>query len=170
MKKSIFCLLLTMIAGCSNANKIAQTSLDRAVEYNADVRMAFFTKAWILNRALIKESREKFIAQLSNKILQSSEEGKINTQVATEALETLSQEVGNDEAVASENFAYLVYLLVVGERSEKYIDNVDFYLESKKPIWKKLFSNARNTIKEGIDEVEKWKPLVKQLQSVLHKE
>lgn len=168
MKKIILFTLL-LITGCSTGYKHAQLSLDAAEAHNTDVRMAFFTKAWGLNRALITESRAKWLALAANKILKSrQQDGQVNGEAVAEVLTTLDNEIGADEAVTTENFAYLTYLLVAGERTDQYLANVDFYLESRKPIWMVLFKDARETVSDGADEATKWKALIGEINSILN--
>jgi len=168
MYKYILFLMCLSLCGCSGARK-AQLSLDRGTKAHLDVRTAFFVKAWGLNRALITEARHKWIGEAASAILENSKDGLIERQKVLEILATLNNDIGKDEAVVSESFAYLAFLLIAGERADQYLTQVDSYLESKKPIWQHLSRRSRETGKDIINEIEAWKPLIKDIEKLVPK-
>ena len=74
------CFLLVLLAGCQGASR-AQDSLAAGMKINAEVRQAFFIKAFTLNRAIITESRQKWIneakKQTATGVLTAKEIAKI---------------------------------------------------------------------------------------------
>lgn len=164
-------ILLSMLLGCvigCNAAQKAQFSLERGSKIHMDVRTAFFVKSWTLNRALITEARHKWIGEAANAILEKSQENNTLTrQEAIEILGKLNQDIGQDEAVVSESFAYLAYLLIAGERADQYLSQVDGYLESQKPIWKLLSRGGKETVEDVLDELDAWKPLIRDIRKVI---
>ena len=161
-------ILLICLSGCQAASR-AQYSLSKGMKVNIDVRTAFFVKAWGLNRALITEAREKWVGQAANSILEKAQDGKIETSQAMEVIAKINQDIGQDEAVISESFAYLAFLLVAGERADQYLNQVDGFLESKKPIWNHLLSDSHDTAKDILEEVKRWKPLIRDIESMIPK-
>ena len=153
------------MCGCSYADK-AQISLERGQQAHLDVRTAFFVKSWGLNRALITEARHKWISKAAETILQKSNNGLIDRQSAMDILAQLNHDIGEDEAVVSESFAYLAFLLIAGERADQYLSQVDSYLESQKPVWRYFSGQTRQTTKDFIQEIEAWKPLIKDIQKL----
>lgn len=153
-----------LLTGCQGANR-AQISLAEGNKVNSEVRQAFFIKSWTMNRALITEAREKWVAKAEKQIFT----GNLTTEEAVQILVELNKNIGLDEAVTSENFAYLTYLLVAGERADQYFGQVDQYLEARKPIWKHLFRHGRTTTTEIVEEIEVWKPIIKNIGDVIPK-
>jgi len=166
MKYKSMCVgfLVVLLTGCQGANR-AQVSLAAGMNTNSEVRQALFVKSWTLNRALITESRQKWINDAEKQIAA----GNLSVEEAAKILVDLNRNMGLDESVTSENFAYLTYLLVTGERADQYLGQVDMYLESKKPIWKHLFKHGRKTGEELVDEVEAWGPLIRDIGNVIPK-
>lgn len=162
----IVCGILLLMVGCGRGANSAQISLERGSKAAYDVRTAFFIKAWGLNRALITESRQKYIAQVSVDLLKNSKDGQINYEMAEAMIKTLGRDMGMDEAVTSENFAYLAYLLMSGERADQYLGQVDMYLESRRPIWEHLSKQARENTEDITDEIELWTPLISNLKKI----
>lgn len=160
---------LTLAVGCGQSNKIARQSYDRGTDVNEQVRGAFFTKAWGLNRALITESRKKWINEATISILEGAAEGKITAERAREIITKLEMELGTDETVASQNFAYLAFLLTLGERADAELGNVDTYIESQRPIWSSGSQTARDTARDVAAELKAWEPLVGDLKGLLPK-
>ena len=156
--------LVILLTGCQGANR-AQVSLAAGMSTNAEVRQALFVKSWTLNRALITESRQKWISEAEKQIAA----GNLSVEEAAKILVELNRNIGLDESVTSENFAYLTYLLVAGERADQYLGQVDQYLESKKPIWKHLLKHGRKTGEELVEEVEAWGPLIGNIRNVIPK-
>ena len=161
-------ILVFLLAGCQGATR-AHYSLEKGMRANLDVRTAFFVKAWGLNRALITEAREKWIGEAANDILDGSQDGKIETSRAMEVLAKLNQDIGQDEAVISESFAYLAFLLVAGERADQYLHQADGFLESRKPIWNHLSQDSYETTHDILDEVRRWKPLIQDIEKMIPK-
>jgi len=155
------------LCGCSGAKK-AQLSLERGTKVHLDVRTAFFVKAWGLNRALITEARHKWIGRAADSVLNNTDSnGLIKREKVLEIIAILNRDIGQDEAVVSESFAYLAFLLIAGERADQYLAQVDSYLESKKPIWQHLSRRSRDTGKEIISEIEAWKPLIQDIEKLV---
>ena len=161
--KNIFLLLLIFTTSGCNASGRAQESLDAGMRLGIDVRTAFFIKAWTLNRALITEARRKWIGDAANAILEKSKDEFISTKEVMQILGKLNQDIGQDEAIVTESFAYLAFLLVAGERADQYLGQVDIYLESQKPIWKFLSKHGRETATDALKELKAWKPLIKNI-------
>ncbi len=159
--------ILVSVFGCGRGANKAQISLDRGMNSGGDVRTAFFVKSWGLNRALITEARQKWVSQASIAILEAAQNGTIESGRAREIVSKLEEELGKDEAVTSENFAYLAFLLMAGERSDQYLGQVDMYLESRKPIWKHLLRQSRENLEDIADELKAWEPLIKNLKNIL---
>lgn len=166
MNRRIMCVsfLVMLLSGCQGANR-AQKSLTAGMSVNAEVRQALFIKSWTLNRALITESRQKWVGEAEKQIAA----GNLTIEEASKILIELSRNIGLDESTTSENFAYLTYLLVAGERADQYFGQVDQYLESKKPVWKHLLKSGRETGEEIVEEVEAWKPLIRNIRNVIPK-
>lgn len=164
MQYKIMCIgfLVMSLTGCQGANR-AQQSLIAGMNTNAEVRQALFVKSWTLNRALITESRQKWVGEAEKQIAA----GNLSVEEAAKILVELNRNIGLDESVTSENFAYLTYLLVAGERADQYFGQVDQYLEAKKPIWRHLFKSGRETGEEVVDEIEAWKPLIGSIRNVI---
>lgn len=160
---------LALVGGCGQSNKIARQSYDRGTDIQEQVRSAFFTKAWGLNRALITESRKKWINEATIAVMDAAAEGKISTERAREITAKLEDELGKDEAVASQNFAYLAFLLVAGERADAELGNVDFYIEAQRPIWSSGGETARDTALDMKKEIKAWEPLVNDIRGILPK-
>lgn len=156
--------LATLLVGCQGATR-AQISLAAGMSTNAAVSQAFFVKSWTLNRALITESRQKWINEAEKQIAI----GNLSAEETTKILVELNRNIGLDEAVTSENFAYLTYLLIASERADQYLGQVDQYLEAQKPIWKHLFRHGRTTITEIVEEIEAWKPIIGNIRKVIPK-
>ena len=122
MKCKIVCIvfLVSLLVGCQGANR-AQDSLAAGMKINAEVRQAFFIKSWGLNRALITESRRGWFNEAEKQITA----GDLSAEEITKILVKLNDNIGKDEAVVSENFAYLSYLLITGERADQYLAQAD---------------------------------------------
>jgi len=169
MKHFIMIIICLFLCGCNGASK-AQISLERGLSAHMDVRTAFFIKSWGLNRALITEARHKWIGRAANSVLESVDEnGLIKREKVLDILATLNQDIGQDEAIVSESFAYLAFLLIAGERADQYLSQVDSYLESKKPIWKHLSKSSRDSTSGILREIEAWKPLIKDIEKIFNK-
>lgn len=166
MKRRIVCVgfLVMSLFGCQGANR-AQISLAAGMNTSAAVSQALFIKSWSLNRALITESRQKWINEAGKQIAT----GVLTAKETAKVLAELNRNIGLDEAVTSENFAYLTYLLVAHERANQYLGQVDSYLEAQKPIWKHLFKHGRKTGEEVVEEIEAWKPLIGSIRNVIPK-
>lgn len=155
---------IMLLTGCQGAQR-AQMSLVVGVSTNTEVRQALFVKSWTLNRALITEAREKWMAKAAKQITI----GDLTESQLAQILVELNKNIGLDEATTSENFAYLSYLLVAGERADQYLGQVDQYLEARKPIWKHLSKHGRTTTSEIVEEIEAWKPLIRDIKNVIPK-
>lgn len=167
IKKMITCLICCFVLGCGVSQKTAQQSYDKGTSANDSVRSAFFVKGWGLNKALITESRQKFLAQAQLEVAKNSPDGKVDMAKVEEVLRKFESELGQDEVVTSENFAYLSFLMLMGERADNMLDNVDIFVESKKPIWKHLSETTRIGIADVEKEYEAWKPLIRDMAKYL---
>jgi hypothetical protein len=165
----VYLAALLVSMGCGQSMKVARESFDRGTDVNEQVRSAFFAKAWGLNRALITESRKKWINEATLSILDAAAEGQIGTDRAREIVSQLETELGTDEVAASQNFAYLAFLLTLGERADAELGNVDFFIESQRPIWSSGSETARNTARDMEAEIKAWEPLVRDIRSILPK-
>ena len=163
-KIMFMCFLLVLFTGCQGASK-AQDSLAVGMKINAEVRQAFFIKAFTLNRALITESRQKWI----NEAKKQTATGVLTAKEIAKVLAELNRNLGLDESITSENFGYLSYLLVAGERADQYLAQADIFIESQKPIWKHLSKSGRKTGEEVVEEIEAWQPLIRNIRSVIPK-
>lgn len=152
-------IMALLVAGCTTANK-AQVSLDKGMITQQDVRGALFVKAWGMNRALITESRQKWVNEATISILENAASGNVPQDKAREIIKKLETELGKDEAATSESFAYLAFLMVVGERGDQYLSNVDTYLESRKPMWEHLSRSGATTVDDLKQELKEWEPLI----------
>lgn len=157
---TIALFLIVTITGCGGSAQMAQNALDRSSDANAQVRDALFVKAWGMNRALVTESREKFLAQ--------AKLGLANGSMTPEAaLDFLSEQLKLDEVTVSSNFAYLAMLQVAGERADQAAAVADTYIESTKPIWKHLLGSARDGIEQVRNEYNVWEPLIEKGKEVI---
>lgn len=156
-----------LVVGCGQSSKMARQAYDSGTQQNGQVRAAMFTKAWGLNRALITEARRKWLNEAEIEILKAGQAGTISPDRACEIVAKFESELGKDEAVSTENFAYLAYLLVLGDRGDEMLGNVDFYLESQKPIWQQFSASARGGARDAISEIDSWKPLIKDIEKAL---
>ncbi|KKK84730.1 hypothetical protein LCGC14_2780370, partial [marine sediment metagenome] len=153
--KMVFISFLAILfVGCQGASR-AQDSLATGMSVNAAVSQAFFVKSWTLNRALITESRQRWISEAEKQIAT----GNLSAEEAAKILVDLNNNIGLDEAITSENFAYLTYLLVPNERANQYFAQADIFMEARKPVWKHLFKASRQTGGEILEEIEAWQPL-----------
>jgi len=114
-------------------------------------------------------SNRKWIAEAANAVLDNSTDGKLDTQKAIDVLGKLNHDIGQDEAVVSESFAYLAFLLIAGERADQYLNQVDSYLESQKPIWMHLSGSGRGSARDVLDEIRRWKPLITDIEKMIPK-
>jgi hypothetical protein len=162
---ALVCLLI--LTGCGQSNKAARQAYDRGTDVNEQVRQAFFVKSWGLNRALITEARRKWVNEATIGMLEAVAEGKIDAKRAREIVSKLETDLGEDETIASQNFAYLAFLLTLGERADAELGNVDFYLEAQRPIWSTGSETVRGTAADVAAEIKAWEPLVKDLRAVL---
>lgn len=138
--------------------RLAQESLATGQDSNLEIRNAFFAKSWGLNRALITESRRGYLSEAKLAILRNSG-GAVDTETAINILDTLVSKLAADEIVASENFAYLSFLMVMGERADSYLDQAYGFIEAQKPIWMRG-SLLRSAITEATTEIEAWTVLL----------
>jgi len=153
-------LLFVCLAGCSASLDVAKESYDRAMQANQQVRHALFAQAWGMNRALITESRDKYVAKTELAIVDASKNGVVDVSTARQSVHNLSRDLGQDEVVASQNFAYLSFLLMAGERADQMMGNVDSYLAAQQPIWRSLLHTAQHEVGVGQSEWAFWEPLV----------
>jgi hypothetical protein len=168
--RSLVVTILTaviLIGGCGQSSKIARQAYDRGTEQESQIRAAMFTKAWGLNRALITEARQKWLDEAKIEIFKAGQAGTISPDKAVEIVAKFETELGKDEAVSSENFAYLAYMLVLADRTDEMLGNVDFYLESQKPIWQQFSAEAKGSARDAMSEIESWKPLIKDIEKAL---
>jgi len=168
--KNIICCMavcLLLVVGCGRSINVAEDSLSRYVKVNDEVRTALFVKAWGLNRAAITESRQKLTKTAELALVESAQDGKVDASIARNVVSNLETELGKDEVVSSENFAYLSFLMVAGERADSLGGNVEFYLESQKPIWKQLSSEAKHGVDSIVAEFDAWGKIISSLKSLL---
>lgn len=161
--------LVLFFGGCSSSQRVAQEGFDKGTRGENNVRDAFFAKGWGLNRSLITESRLKFLAQAQVAMLKARHgaDGVVGLNDMETILKDFERELGEDEVVTSENFAYLAFLMEMGERADDYLSNVDIFLEAKKPIWKRLSSSSREGTKNVAEEYKAWEPLIRNLKKHL---
>lgn len=170
MRIAIVVGLLLFLAGCGGSYKNARQAFDSGQKQQFDVRQAFFTKAWGLNRALITESRKKWVNDAIIQTMDAAAEGKITTTRSREIIAKLEDELGKDEVSASENFAYLAYLLTAGYRGDEEMGSVDEFIEAQRPLWMQLFGSKEpppDFSAQRMAELQAWEPLVKDLRSAL---
>lgn len=160
-------MMLFATAGCGRSLELATQSYDRSVSANEQVRHAMFIKAWGINRALITEARIKWMNEAIIHVLKAQGNGVISAEAAEEAIRTFENELGKDEAVASENFAYLSFLLLAGERADQLSGNVETYLASQTPIWKSGSKELQDGVRHLTSEIEIWKPILGDLKKAL---
>jgi hypothetical protein len=167
--KNLLLLVVPLLLSIGCAANRAQHNLERGVAANKEIKQAFFVKAWTLNRALFTEARQKWIGKAAERILSDANAngGKVDVKVAMEVIATLNQEIGQDEAVITESFAYLAYLLISGERADGFFGNVDNYLQSKKPLWKHLQKSPEDVESNAANDVARWKPLIKDIEKMM---
>lgn len=159
------CLLFALIVavcctGCSQSWKDAKYAFDRGTKHSDDVSTALFVKGWGMNRALITESRSKWVKEAQLKMMRAKEAGLVTQEKVEEIINFLDSEIGKDEAVTSQNFAYLSYCLVQHERAQQMLGNVDFKLESDKPIFLSASEQARASAEDAKSEIDLWVPLI----------
>lgn len=157
---AILIIGLVTFCGCGQSWKTAITAFDRGTATSDSVSTAYFVKAWGLNRALITESRQKWVKECQLRLMRAEKESKLDLAKMEETLAFLESEIGKDEAVVSQNFAYLSYLLVMHERSQQMLGNVDFKLEADKPILLSASEQAREGIADAQAEIKLWEPLI----------
>lgn len=158
MKKlSILCLFMV---GCATSPKIAQEALTKGQRANQQVTQAFFLKGWGLNRALSTEAREKWIAQTQLNLLRAAANGSVSIADADKLIENLNSQLGQDEIVLSSNFAYLSFLLQSSETAQGYLDVVDFFVESSKPMVEHLLKSGKEDLQDTVDEVTSWGAII----------
>lgn len=153
----LFCLIFT---GCATSPKIARQALDKGMKANQEIDQAFFVKSWGLNRALITESREKWIARSQLEILKQSTNGALTYDQVSELIENLNKNLGEDEIVTSENFAYLSFLLSSSEIAQGYLDIVDYFVQSERPMIEHLLKSGKEDINDTIEEISSWESLI----------
>jgi len=167
MKKLfILCLFLT---GCATSPKIAQEALSKGQRANSQIDQAFFIKGWSLNRALSTESREKWIAQTQLNLLRAAANGTVAVSDVDKLIDNLNSQLGQDEVVLSENFAYLSFLLSSSEVAQGYLDVTDFFIESSKPMLEHLLKSGKDDLNETANEVASWGSLIGNIKDKLPK-
>ncbi len=167
MFKQIYILFIAiLLTGCTSANT-AQLSFDKGMESQINVREALFVKAWGLNTALATEGRKKWENGAKLAVLEKSQDKNISTNDAKDIIENFSAEIAQDNIVITENFAYLSFLLLAGERADQFLNNVDFFIESKKPIWSHLGFAAKESTEFFVNEIKMWEPLIRNIQELV---
>jgi hypothetical protein len=147
-------LPLLFVVGCGQSFKKAQIALDKSYKSDDEITQAFFIKSWGMNRALITESREKFVAQAKLVLAK-------NPQLSPEdILNSLNEELGKDEVSTSENFAYLSLLMIAKERANGWKDIIDQYIESNKPILSQLSAQVSPGYEDFKANLGVWKPIL----------
>jgi hypothetical protein len=170
MKKLLLSLfLITLLCSCTSSYKTAQKSIDRYYQVEEQTRQAFFVKSWGLNRALGNEARQKWVLRAELDITKLEKEGKLNSDNVAMVLQKLNNELSTDETVISENFAYLSFLLVAGEKNTKYLDIVDQFIESKKPIFHQLVNTVEDSFSDFEPIIEAWKPIISNIANLVIK-
>jgi len=168
MKKLLilFCLVLP---SCATSPKIAQQALDKGQKANQQITQAFYIKSFGLNRALITESREKWIARSQLEILKASTNGALTYDQVSESIENLNKNLGQDEVVSSENFAYLSFLLQSSEIIGEYFSIVDYFVESSEPTIEHLLKTGKENAQDTLDEIDSWAPLINNIKNHIPK-
>jgi hypothetical protein len=153
-------MVLASLLGCTGSWKHATNAFDRSNQVEDSVVNAFFLQGWGMNRALITEAREKFEAQAKLALERSNVNGQVSTTQAAYVIDNFSTELGTNEIVTSQNFAYMAMLMTLYERAESLEGSVDFYLASKKPLLLSLSEEARENLDVIGTEINKWKPVI----------
>ena len=167
MKKlSILCLFMV---GCATSPKIAQEALTKGQRANQQVTQAFFIKGWGLNRALITEARQKWVYETQLNLLRAAANGTVAVGDVDKFIETLNNNLGQDEIVTSSNFAYLSFLLNSSETASAYLDIVDFFIESSKPTIGHLLKSGKENINETTEELASWGTIIGNLKDQVPK-
>lgn len=162
MKKlsALFLVGLFLIGGCATSPKIAQEALTKGQRANQQVTQAFFIKGWGLNRALITEARQKWVYETQLNLLRAAVNGTVKVEDIDRLVENLNDQLGQDEAISSENFAYLSFLLQSSETASAYLDVVDFFIESSKPTVEHLLKTGKENINDTVDEMASWSKII----------
>ena len=167
MKKLfVLCLFLT---GCATSPRIAQEALTKGQRANQQVTQAFFVKGWGLNRALITEARQKWIYETQLNLLRAAANGTVKVEDVDRLVTNLNDQLGQDEIVTSENFAYLTFLLSSSETAQGYLDIVDFFIEAEKPMISHLLKTGKEDINDTVDEVTSWGSIISNIKDKIPK-
>ena len=90
-----------------------------------------------------------------------------NKATTEDAINFLNTQLGTDEAVTSENFAYLSYLMMAGERTDEYLGLLDEFIESKKPIFSQLMKQVPPAYQDFKNNLIEWKPILVDVEKIL---
>jgi len=165
-KLFVLCLFLT---GCATSPKIAQEALTKGQKANQQVTQAFFIKGWGLNRALITEARQKWIYETQLNLLRATTNGTVKIEDVDKLIINLNNQIGQDEVITSSNFAYLSFLLNSSEAASAYLDIVDFFIESSKPMVEHLLKSGKEDINETTEELASWGSIIGNLKDQIPK-
>jgi len=158
MKKLfVLCLFLT---GCATSPKIAQEALTKGQKANQQITQAFFIKGWGLNRALITEARQKWVYETQLNLLRATANGTVKIEDVDKLVANLNDQLGKDEIITSENFAYLSFLLSSSETAQGYLDIVDFFIEAEKPMIEHLLKSGKEDVNDTVDEISSWGAII----------
>ena len=153
-------LAATLSTGCAQSAKIAQVSFDRGMEVQRDVREALFTKGWGMTRIAGHEANSKAVAEAKVDLLRAQLDGTFTPEKSEEILDGLAQRIANNEPPVSKSFAWLSFLMVQGERADAMLGNVDYYLESQRPIWSQVSEQVPGTLEDAKQAYENWKDVI----------
>jgi len=170
MKKIIFVFVVfVMLSGCSQSAKIAQDNLARSSTVQSEVDMALFEKAWGMNRIAFGEASLKEKEHARGDLLQAQLDGNLTVAKAQEIVDNMHKNIAGNEPPMSRGFAYLTFLMIQAEKVKSLNGTVDVFIESKKPMWQHIFKQARATVQDAVSEVERWVPLIGEVQSLVNK-
>jgi len=170
IKKIIFVFVVfVMLSGCSQSAKIAQDNLARSSTVQSEIDMALFEKAWGMNRIAFGEASLKDKEHARGDLLQAQLDGNLTVVKAQEIVDNMHKSIASHEPPMSRGFAYLTFLMIQAEKVKSLDGTVDVFIESKKPIWQHIFKQARATVQDAVSEVERWVPLIGEVQSLVNK-
>ena len=163
MRKFSVSVVVAMVAmaasaGCMKQSpKLAQHSFDRGMGAQRGVRDALFVKGWGMTRIAGQEANGKELAMAKVALLRAQLDGSFSPQKSEEILDKLGDRVAANEPLVSKSFAWLAFLMQQGERADQMLGNVDFFLESQRPIWQQMSEQAPGAMDDAKQAYESWK-------------
>jgi len=153
-------MLATLSTGCAQSSKVAQMSFDRGMGVQREVRDALFTKGWGMTRIAGHEANNKVLAEAKVDLLRAQLDGSFTPEKSEEILDKLAERIANNEPHVSKSFAWLSFLMVQGERADTMLGNVDYYLESQRPIWSQMSDQVPGVMDDARQAYENWKDVI----------